>query len=711
MKKHCPLARQARAVVVCAAVLVENPAVAEQDGSESRPLVEVAGTCRHGAGPRLSAEDFFNRHVDTSIPGLSGIPERMAAGDLSGAEAIFARHVRSSLRPEAVNRQWLTRKYSPEEMAKLKRAVEKTLDYRFSVAKAGEHHFENHRIDWTINPTFNNYKEWTWQFNRMGFWRTLAEYYTQTRDERIVACWIDQIKSWFDQALAPEDNNPYRPCTWRTIEAGLRMCGWAHQLHAFVRSPLVTDEFLTRYFRSIWEHGHRLETATHGRGNWVVIEKTGLLHVAMLYPYFRESEHWRELAVSCLLRELDRQVYPDGFQVELSTEYQGVLAHYYGQAVLLYQILDIPVPEPLMSRFTRLWDVYPRLMMPDGRTPNLNDGEWCDVARKMRAALEYMPERSDWQWFATGGTNGVPPCYTSYVFPWAGAVTMRNGWDRSALWAYMDASPFGMGHQHEDKLNVLVQAYGKDMLTEGGRYFYDESEMRKYVRSTRSHNTVRVDGKDQAARATYRWSDDDVYRMADVRFGLSPKVDWAEASYVDGYKSPGAGLEDLDRTIHTRKLIFFKSVPGVSPFFAVIDRLTAPDERRRTYETMWHIESSKLSVVGRRFVAEFGDGVSLSAASSDADSAFVNMEGQKEPYLQGWMPVWKSGPHEHRAIPTPVSVGAFSGARRIVTILHPIEAGLLPIISVEASTDVKAVDFEVTIVDGTRVCLHEDALE
>ena len=662
---------------------------------------------RCGSGPRLTAEDFFNKHVDVSIPGLSGIPERMAAGDLAGAEGLFARHVRSSLRPEAVNRQWLGKKYSPKEMANLQRAVEKTLDYKFSAAGAGWHHFKDHKIDWTINPTFNNYREWPWQFNRTEFWTPLAEYYTQTQDEKIVACWIDQINSWFDQAQVPEHNNPYKPCTWRSIDAGIRMCDWVHQLHAFIRSPLLTDEFLTRYFRSIWEHGRRLETASQGRGNWVIMEKTGLLHLALLYPYFRESAHWRDVAVSCLEKELDRQVYPDGFQAELTTGYQGVLTSYYGLVIRLYQNLDIPVPASFLQRFARLWEIYPRLMMPDGRTPNLNDGGRCDVAKEMRKALEYMPEHSDWQWFATGGTDGVPPNYLSYVFPWAGAVVMRTGWDRRAVWAYMDASPFGMGHQHEDKLNVLMQAYGKDMLTEGGCYFYDESQMRKYVLSTRAHNTIRVDGKDQYAMATYRWNDGDIARKADVRFGLSPELDWAEASYADGYGSPALGRENLDKTIHTRKLIFFKSIPGVSPFFAVIDRLTAPDERKRTYETMWHLESCKLKIAGRSFAADFGDGVSLSATSSDVDSAFVNMEGQKDPYFQGWMPVWKSGPHEHRAIPTPVSVGAFAGKRRMVTILHPCESSSLPIVAVTASSDVKAVDFEIVLHGGTRVVLRE----
>ena len=662
------------------------------------------------AGPRLTELDFFRNHVDATVHGLEKIPERVAAGDMAGAERLFADHVRRTLKPETVNRDWLGKAYPPEKLAALAKSVRNTLDYRFSAAGAGWHQFKDRKIDWTFNPTFNGYREWPWQFNRTEFWTDLAEYYTQTQDESIVSCWVEQVDSWLDQAQVPEHSNPYKPCTWRSIDAGIRMCEWSRQLHAFIRSPLLTDAFLVRYFRSIWEHGRRLETASQGRGNWVIMEKTGLLHLALLYPYFRESAHWRDFAVSCLEKELDRQVYPDGFQAELTTGYQGVLTHYYGLTIRLFQGLGIPVPASLLQRFERLWEIYPRLMMPDGRTPNLNDGGRCDVADRMRKALEYVPGRADWRWFATRGAEGTPPGYLSYVFPWAGAVVMRTGWDRQAIWAYMDGSPFGMGHQHEDKLNVLMQAYGKDMLTEGGCYFYDESPMRRYVLSTRAHNTIRVDGKDQCAMATYEWRDGDIERKADVRFGLSPEVDWAEAQYVDGYGDSGAGRARLDRTTHRRKLIFRKTPQGISPFFMVVDRLIAPDARRRTYETMWHLESCRLKIAGCAFDADFGDGVGLAAATSDATAPFVNMEGRKEPYLQGWMPVWRSGPHEHRPIPTPVSAGGFEGARRIVTVLQPYRHGAPAVAAVIASDDVAATDAVIVLGDGTRLAFREDGL-
>ena len=663
-----------------------------------------------GAGPRLTTEEFFNEHLNTSRQAFRGIPAKMAAGDVAGAEKIFADYVRSALKPESFNSQWVNKTYTADELAALKARVANTLDYRFESAGAGWHQFKDRKIDWTFNPTFDGYTEWTWQFNRMAFWRDLAEYYVQTKDEKLVACWVDQVNSWLDQAQAPEHDNPYTPCTWRSIEAGIRMEWWSYQLHAFIRSPLLTDEFITRYFRSIWEHGHRLETSSQGRGNWVIMEKHGLLRLALVYPYFRESKGWYRMAFDRLMKELDDQVYPDGFQAELTTGYQGVLTWNYGSIIQLYKSLSLPVPSALAHRYGRLWEIYPRLMMPDGRTPNLNDGDRSDVAKRMREALTYEPARTDWQWFATGGKEGTPPDYTSYVFPWAGSIVFRTGWDRKAVWAYMDGSPFGMGHQHEDKLNVLMQAYGKDMITEGGCYFYDKSETRRYVLSTRAHNTIRVDGKDQYAMRTYRWETGDIAKKADVRSGLSPEIDWAEAAYVDGYGEQGCPVGDLDRTVHTRKLLFCKSVRGLPPFAVVVDRLVAPDERTRTYETMWHLETSRLKLEKQMFTADFGGGVGLVGVQSDASAAFTDMKGRKEPYFQGWMPVWRSGPHEQRPIPTPVAVGSFTGSRRMVTVLWPYEKGRPDLVAAEASADVKATGFKLVFGDGNCVEFDESAL-
>ena len=159
----------------------------------------AAAVC--AAGPRTTPEEFFTKHLDTSIPALSSIPAKVAAGDLAGAEKVFADYVRATLRNDALNKDWLERKYEGKALRALKRRAGEIMDYRLSSCGM-PHHFTDHKVDWDLNPTFNKYKEWTWQLSRHPFWTTLAEYYTATGDEKAVTVWIDMISSWFDQALA-----------------------------------------------------------------------------------------------------------------------------------------------------------------------------------------------------------------------------------------------------------------------------------------------------------------------------------------------------------------------------------------------------------------------------------------------------------------------------------------------------------------------------
>ena len=650
-------------------------------------------------GPRTTPEEFFTKHLDTSIPALSSIPAKMSAGDRAGAEKVFADHVRATLRHDVLNADWIGRQYKDKDLRALKHRAEEIMDYKLSSCGM-PHHFADHKVDWDLNPTFNKYKEWTWQLSRHPFWTTLAEYYTATGDERAVTVWVDMISSWFDQALVPEKAGPGATHCWRTIEAGIRMTGWSRQIAAFAKSPQVTDEFLTRYFISIWEHGWRLRNNSTN-GNWLLMELHGLLRISLLYPFLNDAPEWKAYALKRLQEEFSRQVYPDGFQYELSTGYHGVVVHNYLDVFRLYEMLGLEKPEFIRAGLEKMFEMYMRLAMPTGVTPSLNDGANVSVSSWCRKALTLYPQRSDFQWFATGGREGAPPDYLSSVFPWAGAVVFRSSWAKDAVWGYMDGSPFGHAHQHEDKLNFLLNAYGKAMLTEGGNYMYDSSDCRKYVLSTRAHNTIRIDGHEQNCRRTYRWKDADIHVKADVEFSTTPARDCARSAYKDGY-----GPKQLP-VIHHRTVLFLKEEPGLAPFFVVIDRLAAPDDRPHTFEIMWHLEECKLAIDGQTFTGDFGDGVGLAAATSDASAKITDMKGQHKPFFQGWMPIWVGGPHEHRPIPTPVVQGTFTGAKRIVTVLYPYRGGANRLRGVTADADPKADSFTLMLADGTERSVRE----
>ena len=671
------------------------------------------------AAPKLgtSVSDFFGRCVDCTIPALSKIPAKMAAGDTNAANRIFADYVRATLDSRKVNATWYKGRLTAKGRARLRRQAEDIMDYKLSACGV-PYHFKDHKIDWTFNPTYNGYREWPWQFGRQKFFTTLAEYYVRMgSDERAAATWRDMVASWIEQAPPPPDGTPHnRPVTWRTLDAGLRVSGWCGQIAAFAKSRELSDEFIVRFFRSVCDHGHRLEKPLSSN-NWRIMELKGLLDVAMTFPFLAESVKWRASALAEFEAELSKQLYPDGFQFELSPGYHSVIPNDYRHILTLFKRVGEEPPAFVKAGIEKAFAMYPRLSRPDRKLPALNDSNEVDLVREMQSASALYPGREDFRWFATGGAKGAAPDYLSCVFPYAGAAVFRSSWATNAVWGYMDCSPFGRGHQHEDKLNVLISAYGKNMVVEPGNYAYDTSDMRRYVISTRAHNTILIDGREQFTRRKYEWRPEDISKKADLDWFSTPAVDAARASFTAGYgfssdvtsayfHKQGDVVPPNDMTVHTRTLVFFKGIQGLSPFFVVVDRLVAPDSKERAYESLWHLEKSELLIDGTRFTADFGGGIGLFAAFSDATAGIADMKGTKSPY-QGWMPISPPGPHEHRPIPTPVLKGRFSGAKRIVSVFYPYCGGISPVAGVKASDDIADKSFCIVFSGGREVTLKE----
>ena len=564
------------------------------------------------------------------------------------------------------------------------------------------HQYDPKRIDWKLNPVYNGYREYVWQLGRMYFLNDVAAYYARTKDRRAATFWVDAISSWIEQAGYDEPRQTgFDGTCWRSLDAAIRLEGWSAQFPVFKDDPAVTDDFIRRFFASVKQHGEHLMRYNTNR-NWLIYEMTGLLRAAVVFPFVDGAAEWKRFALSKLESELSRQLYPDGFHYELSSGYHSVIPTTYGTIYDFLARMGESPPNFLERGLERSFDLYVKLRRPDGRMPALNDAGTAEVKPKMAAAVRFYPSRADFRYFATDGADGSLPEYRSVALEYSGSVVMRTGWGANDIWAYMDCGPVGRGHQHEDKLNVLLWAYGKEMLTEGGIYNYDTSEMRQYVLHTRSHNAARIDGKEQNRRVGYVWHDADLYKKAPFRSFFGRDVEWCSARYLDGY-----GDRRELKAGQCRKLVFHKSVPGLRPFFVVIDRLEARDGNAHDYEVMWHLEDCRYEQAERRFSADFG-GAALDGFASDG--VFVDKIGQKKPYFQGWKPVFKEGPHEHRPIHTPVLCGSFTGSKRIVTVMYPSEDGKCPIAGVRAGFSDSATDYALALSDGTERAFDESDL-
>lgn len=644
---------------------------------------------------RLNDRQFFTECVDTSIPALASLPALAEAGDFTAAQKVFAGYVRATLDPE--------RYIAPEKESILSRrealikAAEDVMGHTF--VSCGIAHTFGEEIDWEANPTYNAYKEWPWQLNRHPEWRTLAQAYTATGDERYAGEWVKQMLSWTVQAQVPENVSGYSTITWRTIEAGIRMSCWIFTFHAMLRSPAFTDEAITVFCKSIWEHGWRLRNFNTAR-NWLIMEMHGLSRIGLFCTFLKDSAEWLEYAHMRLKEELDVQVYPDGMQNELSMGYHHVVVSNYEGTLEMYRRAAKTPPSYLEEGLCKMYDCYPKTARPDLFCPTMNDGGHLNAMNALKKAWELYPDREDYRWFAAERAEGFAPAFHSLLMEYGGAVIFRDGWDPMGYWAYMDGSPFGTAHQHEDKLNIQIFALGHELITEAGQFAYDSSEMRKYVLSTRGHNTVRVDGKDQARRGFVKWEPEMISLKSDTKFETGAARDTAEATYTEGY-----GAEHLAVT-HTRRFIFLKDEADLPPMFIAVDRLTAADEEQHTYESLWHLHDNPTTLTGRTVTNVYEDGVGISVAASGGSMGIVR--GELTPEYQGWLPLrYGVKDPDHKPIPTVQNRGVFTGSVRLVTVLCPFGSEGVRVVAAEASADVNDTSIRLILSDGREAEITE----
>ncbi len=124
----------------------------------------------------------------------------------------------------------------------------------------------------------------------------------------------------------------------------------------------------------------------------------------------------------------------------------------------------------------------------------------------------------------------------SQAFQAAGYFVHRTGWTERDSHAVFDRGGMGAptgGHGHADALSLVLFSGGRDLLIDSGTFVYNgAAESREYFRSTRAHNTVVVDGRDQSEQAgTFQWKS-----RATVReLTRSPIGDQTSAGEHGGY--------------------------------------------------------------------------------------------------------------------------------------------------------------------------------
>ena len=197
-----------------------------------------------------------------------------------------------------------------------------------------------------------------------------------------------------------------------------------------------------------------------------------------------DADRWQSLGIRLLREQLSEQILPDGMHEERSPMYHLRLTH---ALALLANTGDAAVRDAVVDPLAKMLEALVSVCHPDGEIALFND-----------SAIGTYPAPAAVLDFASRALGRPVPSEPGDL-PAAGYYrgdTPRG--DTVICDAGLLAPDHQPGHAHGDMFSFELSLGGRRVIVDSGTFEYPPGEMRTYCRSTRAHNTVTVDDRDQA---------------------------------------------------------------------------------------------------------------------------------------------------------------------------------------------------------------------
>jgi Heparinase II/III-like protein/Heparinase II/III N-terminus len=384
------------------------------------------------------------------------------------------------------------------------------------------------RVNHRSEEQTGNVKQ-VWELSRLQHLTLLATAWFLSHDDAYARRVADQLRSWSRE-------NPFLSgVNWTSgIEIGLRLISltWIRRLldeWSEVAGLFENDKLTVRQIGWHQQYLGAFRSRGSSANNHVIAEAAGQLVASCAFPWFPDSDRWRESSARILEQELVRNTFPSGIGRELATDYQCFVAELGLLAAVEANAAARPLSEAAWQRLCAMIDSGAALLDERLRPPRQGDGDdglallldaptpnrWpslLSLGAALFGRLDWWPRVP-----ADAGSSIISsmageirdlsgrPTRRPWRFADAGTTLLRTT-SRQApeIWCRCDGGPHGYlsiaAHAHADALSVEVRYGGVDVLADPGTYCYHgEPAWRSYFRSTIAHNTVELDGRSQSS--------------------------------------------------------------------------------------------------------------------------------------------------------------------------------------------------------------------
>lgn len=420
-----------------------------------------------------------------------------------------------------------------------------------------------------------------WELNRLHYWPKLAIAYSATDDRKFFDEIFEQVRNWMD-------TNPYpRGINWISgIEIGIRIVNLFYMLKYLPSNRLSQNhkQLILNFVSVHAYHLYRYPSKYSSCANYAIAEALGLFIAGLCFPSLKNAYNWKAFGKKVLEREVTRQIYSDGSSFEHTIPYLQFVADHFLVYYLICKEYNESINAEIEKRLKAVCSFVSCIVDINGNIPMIGDDDeghllrlWFGEHNNFLSLLNtgsILFNRPDW-------IHPSASLDSKTLLQLGGSA--RSKWEKlkkEESWRiktrYFDNAGLGVishskkgkeikfvgnsgslglepmsGHGHADALSFFLSIDGQPVFIDTGTYLYHSGgKWRRFFRSTAAHNTIQVDGQDQAEQlADFMFGD--FYNVRNIHWSeREDRIDWgAEHS---GYKRLA------DPVVHRREVSYIK---------------------------------------------------------------------------------------------------------------------------------------------------------
>jgi len=415
---------------------------------------------------------------------------------------------------------------------------------------SGKEYSMGYPPDWFLNPltqkSMNNQLHWSqigdfssgagdikfvWELSRFGFVYDLVRYYILSGDETAVELFWELVNSWIEKN--PPERGPHWKCGQ---EIAIRSISWLFGLIYFIQSKKTTDENLKRILGVLSFQAQHIEKNfwyAHWcvRNNHTITEAAGLFSIGILLPNLHNSHRWVDKGWKYLESEAIRQIYPDGSYLQHSHNYHRLILQIYTWCWSIGKRNGLYFSPTVQDRLRQSVEFLYQLQdEKSGKLPNYgaNDGtlfqnlsncDYSDYHPQIQTAAEIFIKK---RLYPHGIWDESPLWFNHLDEPLSAPLEVRIHrcieFSKGGYYVFHNKLTNSFivirCHTYKDRpvqadmLHMDLWVDGLNILCDSGTYSYNTDFYQNcYFVSTKAHNTVEIDRKDQMERLSqFLWT-------------------------------------------------------------------------------------------------------------------------------------------------------------------------------------------------------------